>query len=74
MALHLVIFSGLFGAIAGLVAAFGLDFSFAQAFGLYLVTSIVPVALVMAGSFVYFMITRSMTAHDGAVHANRMIR
>ena len=74
MALVIVIMSGIVGMFTALIALFGFDVSLSQAVALYLVSSIVPVALVMAGFYLHMQITRVMTTHDALAEANRIRR
>ena len=68
MALVAVGLSTMLGMIVSLVALFGFGSSLSSALVLYLVSSIVPVALVMAGFFVYLQFFGSMTAHKEQAH------
>lgn len=74
MALVVVMFSSLLGMIASLVALFAFGVSLPQALALYLVSSIVPVALVLAGVYLHMLITRAMAAHQGTPEAHRAHR
>lgn len=74
MALVVIIMSGIVGMFTALVGFLGFDFTLAQAVALYLVSSIVPVALVMAGFYLHMQITRVMTTHDTLAEANRIRR
>ena len=66
MALIVVVMSGLAGVLAALIALIGFDASFSQALALYLVVSIVPAALVMAGLFLHMQAARALTAQAAA--------
>ncbi|MDQ2091030.1 hypothetical protein [Marimonas arenosa] len=74
MALVIVMLSGVAGGIAALVALIFYNVSLMQALALYLVSSIVPVALVMAGVFLYIQITRAMATHDRHAEVHRAHR
>ena len=71
MALVSVVLSGLFGIFVMLVALIGFDVSLSFAFALYLVSSVVPVALVMAGLYLHLQVIRPMAAHKGQVQHAR---
>ena len=55
------------GMLVSLVALIGYETSLSYALVLYLVTSIVPAALVMAGYYLHMQITGALTAHKGRV-------
>ena len=74
MALVVVVLSGLAGVVTALVALVGFDASLSQALIIYLVSSIVPVALVMAAVFLHMQIGRAMTTHTDALAAHRFRR
>ena len=72
MALVVVVLSGMLGMIAALAALIGFEASLSQALALYLVSSIVPAALVMAGLYLHVQVTRPMTTHKAqAQHITR---
>ena len=64
MALLAVVLSGLIGACAALIALIGFDASFSQALIVYLVASVVPVAISMAGAYVHVLISRAWPAAE----------
>ncbi|MDU8927481.1 hypothetical protein RXV86_08810 [Alisedimentitalea sp. MJ-SS2] len=63
MAVVAVGLSTVLGMLVSLVALIGFGTSLSYALGLYLVSSIVPAALVMAGYYLHMQLTGSMTAH-----------
>ena len=70
MALAVVFLSGLAGVAASLIALIGFDVSWTHALAIYLVTSIVPAALVMAGLFLHMQGTRALTTPDAEARAS----
>jgi hypothetical protein len=64
MALVVMFFSGFLGVAASLTALVGFDVAWSHALVIYLVTSIVPAALVMAAVHLHTQITRALTSPD----------
>lgn len=62
MAFFSVLLSGLGAVIASLVAVFGYDASWGQAFVIYMVFAIVPVAFVMAALYLNMLIQNTFGA------------
>ncbi len=74
MALILILMSSLVGLIASVVALFGFDVSWSQALALYLVASIVPTALIMAGAYVQVLLAHRLSGHEAQARAHSQIR
>jgi len=74
MALILILCSSLIGAVASLVALIGFDSSWTQALALYLVVSIAPAALIMAGIYIQVFFTHRPSGHEAEAHAHSHIR
>lgn len=64
MALAIVFLSGLVGVIASLTALVAFDASWSYALVLYLVTSTLPAALIMAGLYLHMLIARALANPD----------
>lgn len=65
MALATIVISSFLGVIAALIALVGFDVSYAQAFALYFISSIGPVAVVMAVVALQMQLRPVMSAPEG---------
>ncbi|WP_137701365.1 hypothetical protein [Marimonas lutisalis] len=70
MALAVMFLSGMAGVVTSLTALILFNVSWSNALAIYLVTSIVPAALVMAGLYLHMQITRALTTPDGEARAH----
>ncbi|WP_306004533.1 hypothetical protein [Aquicoccus porphyridii] len=64
MALLVMFLSGFCGIAASITALVGYDASWLQALMIYLVTSIVPAALIMAGIYLHTQIIRALSTPE----------
>ncbi len=70
MALVVVLLSSLVGMVASLVALVGYDANWGFALTLYLVASIVPAALVMAGTYLHMQLGRGLRSEGSMAAAH----
>lgn len=70
MALLILFLSSVAGMIVSLVALLAFGVTWSQALALYLVASIVPAALVMAGVYIQMLFTRSVHDHEPKARAH----
>lgn len=64
MALLVMFLSGFCGIVASITALVGYDASWFQALMIYLITSIAPAALIMAGLYLHTQIARALSTPE----------